>query len=117
MLKKIGYLTVILLLLLGAGFAYLNSSVVSDQAGVIYLLKPGTSKEKLVEDLNHMGVIKQSLLFSLFIHLQTNQVIKTGEYRFNQGSTPLTIWKQVVSGKGWVYHPFVIVPGWTFHQL
>lgn len=96
---------------------YLNTSSIQDKKGVTYYLHPGISKTALISDLAKQGIITHPFLFSLYTHFQKSEQLKTGEYLFHHGATPATIWKQVVTGTGFAFHPFTIVPGWTFTQL
>jgi UPF0755 protein len=98
-------------------FYFMNSSVVTQEAGVTYYLKPGTSEKTFITHLSLQGIIQYPLVFSLYVYPQYNAHLKTGEYFFPKGSTLISIWRQVTSGTGLVYHPFIIVPGWSFSQL
>lgn len=99
-------------------FAYLYfSPVVSNPAGYVYYLKPGTSKSQLQLDLAQEGVIKRPRLFSLFVYTHPNDHLKKGEYFFAKGSTLVSIWKQMTTGTGLYYRSFAIIPGWSFKQL
>ncbi len=93
------------------------SRAVTQEAGVIYYLKPGTSKKALVKDLQQLGLLRYPRLFALYIYTMPRSQLKTGEYLFPQGASAYTIWKQITRGKGIIYHSFTIIPGWTFSQL
>ena len=121
-MKKIGiYLASFLILavcgLASLWFYCLNSSVVPQKEGVTYYLKPGTSKKIFITQLSLQGLIHYPDLFSLYIYPQHTSQLKTGEYLFPKGSTLISIWKQVTTGTGLIYHHFTIVPGWSFSQL
>lgn len=96
---------------------FLFSSTVSEEDGVQYFLRPGTSPKTLVTDLTQQGIIKHPSLLLFYIHLKPHQMLKTGEYLFPKGSSPHSIWRQVTEGTGLVYHSFTIIPGWSFNQL
>jgi UPF0755 protein len=98
-------------------FYFLFTPAISQDGGVIYYLRPGTTKKALVLDLSQRGVIKHPTLFSWYIYMQKNTHLKAGEYQLLKGATPVTIWQQMTRGTGLVYHPFTIIPGWTFAQL
>lgn len=102
---------------LGMGFYALYAPIVSQEGGISYFLKPGYSKKALIADLSRQHLIPYTWFFSLYTYPQKNVSLKTGEYLFPKGSTPVSIWKQVTTGKGLVYHPFTIIPGWSFNQL
>ncbi len=71
----------------------------------------------MILQLTQQGIIKHPFLFSLFVFPQRNAQLKTGEYLFPNGATLYSIWKQITSGTGLFYHPFSIIPGWSFSQL
>ncbi|RDI46016.1 endolytic transglycosylase MltG [Aquicella lusitana] len=121
MKKSISYTLIVGVLLLGSFLGFcanaLFSKVVTEENGVTYYLRPGISKKVVITELSQQGIIRHPLLFSLYVYPQKSSQLKTGEYLFPKGSTPASIWKQLTNGTGHVYHPFTIVPGWTFHQL
>lgn len=121
MKKPLIYLTGLALLaaccFLGMGFYALYMPVVDQEAGTVYFLKPGASKKAVVADLTQQGLVPSAWFFSIYTYTQKSVNLKTGEYLFPKGSTPVSIWGQVSTGKGLVYHPFTIIPGWTFKQL
>lgn len=85
--------------------------------GLIYYLKPGTSKSALITDLSQRDLIRFPVLFSLYVHLKPHTYLKAGEYYFPPGSSALSIWRQVIHGYGFFQRSFTIVPGWTVKQL
>ncbi len=99
------------------GIYFLFTPVVSKDEGVVYYLRPGTSKKIMMTELTQQGILTHTFFFSLFIYPQKSTSLKTGEYFFPKGSTPYSIWKQISSGTGLLYHPFTIIPGWSFTQL
>ncbi len=96
---------------------YLTKSVVTDRNGVVFYVPPGMSKKTLIAELHQRGVIRHNWLYTVFVLTQSSKELKSGEYFFSQGSTPYSIWRQIVNGKGFYYRSFMIVPGWTFRQL
>lgn len=102
---------------LGLWLFFLFSPIISKEKGLTYYLRPGTSKKLLVESLSQEGIITHPALFSLYLYLHPNAQLKTGEYLFPKGSTPVSLWGQVTSGTGQVNHHFTIIPGWSFTQL
>ena len=95
----------------------LFSSVVNDEEGVIYYVRPGTSPRVMIKEMSEQEVIKYPWFFSLYSRFYLNTTLKTGEYLFPKGSSLFSIWRQVTTGKGHYYRAFTIVPGWTFAQL
>jgi len=98
-------------------FASLFISVIDAKSGYRYELVKGTSKSSVVAQLAQQGVIEHPYLFSVYTSLHPREQLKAGEYQFPQGSSPVSIWRQLTTGRGLVYHRFMIVPGWTFHQV
>lgn len=95
----------------------LFAPVITQENGATYYLRPGTSKPTMISDLAQLGIIRHPWLFAMYVYPHKSTLLKTGEYRFPKGSTPHSIWKQISTGTGFLYHPLTIVPGWTFKQL
>src|SRR3990167_1755242 len=92
--------------------------VIKESAGVTFLLKAGTSSNRVVDELTQENIVAHPALVTLWIYLRGDaKQLKIGEYFFPKGASFLTIWTQMVSGTGRVYHPFTIIPGWSFAQL
>jgi UPF0755 protein len=111
----------ILLLLVGGivgmWLYFLFTPVVTQEGGVVYYLRPATSKPVFIEELHQQGIINHPFIFSLFTSPQASAHIKTGEYFFPKGATLSSIWRQVTTGRGLYYRAFTIIPGWSFVQL
>lgn len=82
----------------------------------LFYLRPGLTKQAIISELHTQGLVRSPLIFNLYASLN-GQGIKTGEYQFPKGSTPISIWRQLTSGTGFYFRPFIIIPGWTFKQL
>lgn len=96
---------------------FLLSTVVTEDKGYVYYLRPGTPKHIAIQELHELGIITHPIALQIYTFPQKKYVLKTGEYHFLKGSTPHSIWKQITTGTGLLYHPFAIIPGWTFKQL
>ncbi len=96
---------------------YLYTPITYREGGYNYYLRPGTSKRLAISELSQLGVVRHPLLFSLYVLPKKSTALKAGEYSFPKGSTPASIWHQITTGTGLLYHQFTIVPGWTFIQL
>lgn len=96
---------------------FLFSSVISDENGKIYYLHAGAAKKTVIADLAQQGIIRSPWLFAWYAYFHQKDQLKKGEYHFKQGTTPPSIWRQLTTGTGLVYHPLTIIPGWTFAQL
>jgi UPF0755 protein len=82
-----------------------------------YVLKPGSSMHRLVDDLTAQGFLKHPRFFYFLAYSKgaTNK-LKTGEYLFDPGTTPYQMLEQMLAGDV-ILHRFTIVEGWTFQQL
>lgn len=108
-----------IILLVGAlcvAVSLLFSRVVTQDEGLVFYVPPGQSKSATVAELADKKIIAYPKLLHIYTLLRFRQ-IKTGEYLFPKGSTPFSIWQQLVSGRGLFYRSFTIVPGWSFSQL
>src|SRR3990167_17377 len=95
----------------------LLAPVISQQAGMVYYLKQGTSTSALISDLSQRGVIRFPFLFTVYAHLKPRTHLKAGEYYFPKGSSAVSIWRQVTQGIGFFQRSFTIIPVWSFKQL
>jgi UPF0755 protein len=84
--------------------------------GAIFYVHPGISRENLVIELSANKYIRLSPIFDLYAKFR-GRIPKSGEYKFAHGSTPYSIWKQIINGTGRYYRSFTIIPGWTFKQV
>ncbi len=98
-------------------YHFLNSPIVTDNAGVEFVLQTGTSVKSLAAELQQQGVLTHPELFVLWARLtgQTRN-LQAGEYRIDPGSTPRELLAKLSSGDV-VLYAFTVVPGWTFQQL
>lgn len=110
-----------LIVLSGIGAAYfifLRTPVISDSHGVRFVVREGESFQSVTEDLQKLSIIKHPLFFNVLIHSQgKNNKLRAGEYLFPKGSTPYSIFNQMMTGSGLFHLSFTIVPGWTFKQV
>lgn len=91
--------------------------VVYTSQGYSFYVRPGMSKRAVIAELAAQDLLHIPKLFYLYTYPHSDAQIKTGEYQFPKGSTPHSIWNQITTGTGLIYHPLTIVPGWTFTQL
>ncbi len=117
MKKSLSYLACLAVALIGVVGYSLFFPTVDQPQGATYYLKPGASKKAVLAELYAQGLIRSTVLLNLYTYSQSDSTLKTGEYLFPAHATPVSIWKQITTGKGLVYHPFTIIPGWTFKQL
>lgn len=103
--------------LIGMGIYVFYIPIVNQDKGLTYYLRPGTAKKTFIADLSQQGIIRYPSIFSWYVYAHKHNQLKTGEYLFPKGSNLISIWKQVTTGTGLIYHPFTIIPGWSFTQL
>jgi UPF0755 protein len=84
--------------------------------GAIFYVAPGVSRDALVYELAGQNLVRFPALFDLYVRAR-GKVPVHSEYTFHSGSSPYTIWKQIISGSGRHYRAFTIIPGWTFKQV
>ncbi len=84
--------------------------------GAIFYVQPRVSRATLVTQLSADNLVRLPPLFDLYT-LARNKVPRSGEYKFPQGSSPYTIWKQIMYGTGHYYRSFTIIPGTTYKQI
>ncbi len=84
--------------------------------GAIVYVHPGMSRANLVADLSASQLTHLSPIFELYT-LAVGKSPKSGEYLIHPGSTPYSVWHQLIKGTGRFYREFVIVPGSTFAQI
>lgn len=95
----------------------LFAPTISNQKGEIYYLHANLSKHIVINQLSEQGLIRHPWLFALYAYSKPATQLKSGEYLFPKSSSPISIWRQVTSGTGLYYRPFIIIPGWTFKQV
>ena len=84
--------------------------------GTVFYVQPGISRANLVQELAKNKCIRFTPIFGAFTLLR-GKVPQSGEYLFTRWSSPYTMWKQIITGKGRYYRAFTIIPGTTFKQI
>jgi UPF0755 protein len=107
---------VLVLLALGSYLYWFSITRLSPQE-IIYVVEPGVTLRAFSQKLHDQGVLPDahSLVWLAYLKGQERH-LKTGEYRFRKGITPLQLLEQVVSGRV-VEYPLTIIEGWTFKQV
>ncbi|MBA3660501.1 MAG: endolytic transglycosylase MltG [Gammaproteobacteria bacterium] len=105
-----------LAMLVSAVFITLSTSRVKPKEGLIFYLRPGLSHKQFVNELADKNIVS-STIFKIFVELQSQVQLKTGEYLLPEGASAWQIWRQVTTGTGHYYRSFTIIPGWSFAQL
>ncbi len=89
---------------------------VGDESRKIFLL-PGSSARGLADNLLRENLLKDPILFMLFVHLSgVEHNLKAGEYLVETGITLPQLIRKMVKGEA-VRHSFTIIEGWNFAQI
>lgn len=117
--RRIGLIIcALLVVVLITWFKFLWTPLITDERGYEYIVQPGASIRSVIADLYYKNIIKNRLLFNVLVILHPgSHEIKSGEYLFPKGTRPSQLLNQIVTGSGFVYHQFTIVPGWNMRQL
>lgn len=115
-LKALGVAAVVLVAVL-AIYLYWEWHRPLDPGADTYVLRPGTSLRGLAAQLRERGVLRETRSFVLLGYVSgRTRSLKAGEYRFRAGMNARELLEQVSAGRV-VEYPFVIVEGWTIHQV
>jgi UPF0755 protein len=108
--------------LLGAGWLYYDlqqfrhAPLELPAEGLAYQLAAGSSINRLADDLQQLGVLRQPLYLRLLGRLDGSASrLRAGEYLIPAGTTPIGLLQLLVSGKT-RSHSLTLVEGWTFRQ-
>jgi peptidoglycan lytic transglycosylase G len=83
----------------------------------VFVIPIGASTHKIAEALEHEGIVKHPLLFTVTVYWEGKRgKLQAGEYLIKPNMAPLDLIDLFVSGKV-IQHAFTVVPGWTFDQL
>lgn len=115
---KVSCLVVLILLPISALYFYhFIQSPLSVGNGYVLEIAPGTSVQKIAEQLFKDGVLKNSWPFLGAVRwLGAWNALKAGEYLIKPGMTPVDVIQELREGKV-IQHAIVIVPGSTFQRL
>lgn len=101
-----------------AWYNFLYSPCVAESQGIQFKVPLGASYKTVSNDLYQLKIISHPVFFNFLFQLRHEvHHLRAGEYLFPHGATASTILQQIVTGKGLVYHDFIIIPGMTFKQI
>ena len=109
-------ITAIIVVLAGLSAFTLFTPVSIPKEGVVFYVRPGISRENLVAELSKNKLLHLPVLFEIYTRYRRTPP-RSGEYLLAHGSSPYSIWKQILLGNGRYYRSFTIIPGWTFKQV
>lgn len=108
----------ILIWIIGAWFKFLYTPLVTDEHGIKYTVREGSSMRAVINDLYVLNIIKHPTFFSILVKFKgVKHDLKAGQYLFPKGSTPRSLLHQIITGSGMIFHSFMIVPGWNLREL
>jgi len=111
-------LLIILIGVIGVWLKFLYTPLVTDEHGLKYTVREGTSIRAVINDLYVLNVVKHPSLFKFLVYIKgVAHQLKAGEYLFSKGSTPPKMLQQIITGAGMVNYTFMIVPGTTFREV
>ncbi len=96
---------------------YMNASIGLKSDIPSLIVPKGTSFNRLLGDLEQVGVINKPLYFKAFARLnKLSGKIKAGEFLIEKDLTPNELLSKFVDGKS-LQHSFAVIEGTTFKQL
>ena len=96
---------------------FLHTPVSVEEAGNDFEIVSGASFRTISDDLATLGIIKSAGMFRAYARW-TGQAgaVQAGEYRIKQGTTPVELLQQFISGDVRLYS-FTIIEGWNQWDL
>ena len=96
---------------------YLTTALSLPAGGVEYTLAKGGSLNALVYDLHNKGLLSSPRWLIAYSRLtKRGAVIKAGEYRLDEGLTPLSLLDKLEQGDV-IYYQLTLVEGWNLSQV
>lgn len=95
--------------------AFLQTPLNLPPEGYVFQLEPGTSGQRIVEQLADAGLTGGGWEWRLLMRLEPH-VYRAGEYRLKSGTKPAGLLGQLASGKVIEYR-LTLVEGWTFGRF
>ncbi len=121
-LLRIGVMLTLLLLMVGAAFAWwsyrwLHGEIAELQAPLAYEVPRGASLRAIARDLHQQGVITQPEIWIAAARLSGKAgALRAGEYRLEPGSTPIGVLRVLSSGQV-ILHAVTFVEGSRFADM
>ncbi len=84
---------------------------------VVYEVKPGDSFQKIANDLERVGLLRNASFFNIYARLTGQRAkIKAGEYELNTRMTPPEVLGVITSGKS-ITRPFTVSEGLNIWEI
>lgn len=97
--------------------SFANSPMIFGTDGLRYEIKSGKTLTHVAKDLQRRGVIDTAYYLVLLGKFEgMANTIKAGEYRFNDGITPVRMLEKISKGE-MLQYAITVVEGWNFRQL
>ena len=94
---------------------YLDNPVTWQGADCIVEVNAGSNLKQVASQLYRLGVINHPSWFVWYARLSKQSQVKTGEYSFSSGITPLQVLKDLDEGKT-ISHRVIFIDGKTFRD-
>jgi UPF0755 protein len=101
-------LVVVVILAVGAWFAWAALLPVKPEETTFVLLRPGWSTRHIANELHREGIIRSPTAFLLLQYAEGAQTLKAGEYRFEEPASALEVLRRLARGD--VYARTLVVP-------
>lgn len=96
---------------------FLHSSLIPPKTHVDYILPSGSSVRVLANDLHQLGFLNRPRYLILLAYMENYaSKLHAGEYRFEEGTTPLELLKQIYEGRV-LWRQMIFVEGTTYDQI
>jgi len=96
---------------------FLISPIIPPKTSMDYILPSGGSVRVLANDLNQLGLLNHPLYFEILAYMRGYaKSLRAGEYRFEAGTTPGKLLKQIADGKV-LWREITFVEGGTFNEM
>ncbi|MBL4607407.1 MAG: endolytic transglycosylase MltG [Pseudomonadales bacterium] len=122
LVKRFLVFSVGLVFILGVTFSYLayrtlNSPVELSSSHMDFNIPSGSSFRRITERLYARGVLDSPWPLMIYGRFSGKSAqLKAGEYRLDNGQTPLEILARFIKGRS-IQHAFTIVEGWSLKEL
>jgi len=96
---------------------FLHSPLIPPKTHIDYILPSGASVRVLSDDLYQLGFLSHPRFFILLAYMKNYaNHLHAGEYRFEEGTTPLELLKQIYEGRV-LWRDMTFVEGTTYEQI
>lgn len=95
----------------------LNQNLIPKGQKKIFLIEPHASTQTILNELKTNQLVKFPFLLNWYSNLTGKKPVYSGEYLIVGSANTISIWRQLISGKGLYQRSFMIVPGTSAQQI